>query len=192
MLCRSLWTAGLEGPGHVKLSGDGSVELQNVDPDSKDKGKEIAKLLDDAGLKAQYSENILYEIWKKACVNGTLNSCCAILDCNIKEFGQLKETASLIRIIIKEFADIAEVFGTKLDIEEVAKSIEKIYDPSQAGEHYPSMHQDLVQSKRATEIDYINGFVSRIGKEKNIKTPYCDLLTTLIHSKEQILIKEQK
>ncbi len=51
------------------------------------------------------------------------------------------------------------------------------------------MHQDLIQHHRLTEIDYINGYVSKKGKEFNIPTPYNDLLTTIVHSKEQLLIK---
>ena len=52
-----------------------------------------------------------------------------------------------------------------------------------AAEHYPSMHQDLVQHKRMTEIDYLNGYISRKGKEYGIDTPYCDYVTQMIHLK---------
>ncbi|MBN1067365.1 2-dehydropantoate 2-reductase [Clostridium botulinum] len=185
----TLWTAGLAGPGHVVLTGDGSLEVQNIDSDMEVEAREVCDILNQAGLKAHYSENVIFSIWRKACVNGTLNSCCTILDCNIKEFGELKETPELIRNIIKEFADIAAKYGVELNVEEVAKGIEKIYDPSQAGEHYPSMHQDLIQNHRLTEIDYINGYVSRKGKEFNIKTECNDLLTTMVHAKEQLLVK---
>ncbi|MBN1051492.1 2-dehydropantoate 2-reductase [Clostridium botulinum] len=185
----TLWTAGLAGPGHVVLTGDGSLEVQNIDSNMEVEAREICDILNQAGLKAHYSENVIFSIWRKACVNGTLNSCCTILDCNIKEFGELKETPELIRNIIKEFADIAAKYGVELNVEEVAKGIEKIYDPSQAGEHYPSMHQDLIQNHRLTEIDYINGYVSRKGKEFNIKTECNDLLTTMVHAKEQLLVK---
>ncbi|AOR23161.1 2-dehydropantoate 2-reductase [Clostridium taeniosporum] len=185
----TLWTAALAGPGHVVLTGDGSLEVQNIDPNMEVEARGICGILNEAGLKAHYSEDVIFSIWRKACVNGTLNSCCTILDCNIKEFGELKEASELIRNIIKEFADIAQKYGIELNVEEVAKAIEKIYDPSQAGEHYPSMHQDLIQKHRLTEIDYINGYVSRKGKEFNINTPYNDLLTTMVHAKEQLLIK---
>ncbi|NFO10028.1 2-dehydropantoate 2-reductase [Clostridium botulinum] len=185
----TLWTAGLAGPGHVVLTGDGSLEVQNIDSSMEVEAREICDILNEAGLKAHYSENVIFSIWRKACVNGTLNSCCTILDCNIKEFGELKEAPQLIRNIIKEFADIAAKYGVELNVEEVAKGIEKIYDPSQAGEHYPSMHQDLIQNHRLTEIDYINGYVSRKGKEFNINTECNDLLTTMVHAKEQLLVK---
>jgi len=49
------------------------------------------------------------------------------------------------------------------------------------------MYQDLINNHRLTEIDYINGAVSRKGKKYGIPTPYCDLLTQLIHCKEDIL-----
>ncbi|KRN89234.1 2-dehydropantoate 2-reductase [Ligilactobacillus ceti] len=185
----TLWTAGLQGPGHVVLSGDGNIEIQNVDPKSQAAAKEVCDVLTQAGLKAQYSENVIFSIWRKACVNGTLNSSCAILDCNIKEFGELSEAGSLIRKIIQEFAAISKTDGVILDVEEVAQGIEAIYDPDQAGAHYPSMHQDLVQNHRLTEIDYINGYVARKGQELGIATPYNQLLTTLVHAKEELLIK---
>ncbi|KGN03147.1 2-dehydropantoate 2-reductase [Clostridium novyi A str. 4570] len=185
----TLWTANLKGPGHVLLSGDGSLEVQNTDPRMDSEAKKVCDVLNEAGLKAHYSEDVIFSIWRKACVNGTLNSCCTILDCNIKQFGELKEAPELIRNIIKEFADVATKYGVNLDVEQVAKGIEKIYDPSQAGEHYPSMHQDLIQKHRLTEIDYINGYVSRKGKEFNIDTKYNDLLTILVHAKEQLLVK---
>lgn len=185
----TLWTAGLKGPGEVTLTGSGSLEVQNIDKTMEKEARYICDILSEAGLKAKYSENVLFSIWRKACVNGTLNSGCTILDCNIKEFGELKEAPSLIRAIIKEFSDIADKYGVKLDVEEVARGIEAIYDPSQAGAHYPSMHQDLIQHHRLTEIDYINGYVSKKGKEFNISTPFNDLLTMLVHGKEQLLIK---
>ena len=56
-----------------------------------------------------------------------------------------------------------------------------------AANHYPSMHQDLIQNHRLTEIDYINGAVARKGVRLGIATPYCQMITDLIHAKESIL-----
>lgn len=184
----TLWTAGLVGPGHVTLTGDGNLEVQNIDSSMTDAAKEICDVLSQAGLKAHYSENVVFSIWRKACVNGTLNSCCTLLDCNIRQFGSLGETSNIIRRIITEFSEVAKHYGVTLDVEETAKGIEAIYDPSQAGEHYPSMHQDLIQHHRRTEIDYINGYVSRKAKELGIAAPYNNLITSFIHAKEDLLV----
>ena len=56
-----------------------------------------------------------------------------------------------------------------------------------AAGHYPSMHQDLVQNHRLTEIDYINGAVAKKGDSLGIPTPYCHMITDLVHAKEHVL-----
>lgn len=184
----TVWTAGLKGPGHVVLTGSGSLEIQNLDPTDQAGAQKVCEVLNQAGLNAKYSEDVFWSIWRKACVNGTLNSLCTLLDCNIKQLGELTSTKKLIRKIIAEFAAVAQMEGVTLEVETIAKTVEALYDPSQAGAHYPSMHQDLIQKHRLTEIDYINGYVACKGKELAIPTPYNDLLTILIHDKEELLI----
>ena len=56
-----------------------------------------------------------------------------------------------------------------------------------AAPHYPSMHQDLVQNHRLTEIDFINGAVNAKAEKLGIDTPYCRLITQMVHAKEAIL-----
>lgn len=185
----TLWTSELIGPGHVKLTGNGNLEIQNLDPTMEDTAKKICQTLNNANLNAVYSKNVVLSIWKKACINGVLNSTCTILDCNIEEFGQLKNSKKIITKIIQEFSQIANKYNIFLNIDEIIKNVEQTYDPNEAGEHFPSMHQDLIQNHRLTEIDYINGYISKKGKEFDISTPYNDLLTMLIHSKEELLIK---
>lgn len=185
----TLWTSELIGPGHVKLTGSGNLEIQNLDSTMEDTAKKICQTLNNANLNAVYSKNVVLSIWKKACINGVLNSTCTILDCNIEEFGQLKNSKKIITKIIQEFSQIANKYNIFLNIDEIIKNVEQTYDPNEAGEHFPSMHQDLIQNHRLTEIDYINGYISKKGKEFDISTPYNDLLTMLIHSKEELLIK---
>ncbi|RZI48121.1 2-dehydropantoate 2-reductase [Lactococcus kimchii] len=183
----TMWTAGIEGPGRVKLFGEGSVELQNFAKGQEEAAIELAKILSQAGLNAKYSDNILYSIYRKACVNGTMNGLCTILDTNMAGFGATKFADEMVTKIVNEFAEIAAQEEVFLDVEEVIAHIETCFDPELIGLHYPSMYQDLIKHNRLTEIDYINGAVSRKGKKYHVPTPYCDFLTQLIHSKEEIL-----
>ncbi len=57
-----------------------------------------------------------------------------------------------------------------LFIKQIAKSYATVF---------PSMLQDLKKGKK-TEIDYLNGYVSKLGKELGIKTPINDEMTSLI------------
>jgi len=82
---------------------------------------------------------------------------------------------------------VAQYEGVELDLEEVVAHVESCFNPDTIGLHYPSMYQDLIKNHRMTEIDYINGAVSRKGRKYSIPTPYCDFLAQLIHSKEEIL-----
>ena len=183
----TMWTAGLEGPGKVKLFGDGSVELQNFISGEEDTAKKLAEVLTASGLNAKYSENIYYSIYRKACVNGTMNGLCTILDTNMAGVGATKSAHPMVVTIVKEFAAVAKQENVILDIDEVVQHVETCFDPDSIGLHYPSMYQDLIKNKRLTEIDYINGAVSRKGKKYGIPTPYCDFLTQLVHSKEELL-----
>ena len=184
----TLWTASLLGPAHVYISGDGSIELQNMVPEMADDAKELVEIFNMAGLKASYSENVLYSIWKKACVNGAMNATCAILDCNLMEFGTIEHADLYLRNILKEFAWAAKAEDNiELDVEEAFAVVKRSFDPERQGKHYPSMHQDLVQNHRLTEVDYLNGYVWKLGREKGVSTPYCEMITILTHGKEKIL-----
>ncbi|WP_125568425.1 2-dehydropantoate 2-reductase [Companilactobacillus insicii] len=183
----TMWTAGLVGPGQVKLFGEGSVELQNLGKGEEGAANELAQILSESGLNASYSDNIHYSIYRKACVNGTMNCLCSILDANMAEFGTTKPAHDIVVTVVNEFAAVAKAEGVDLDVDEVVEHVESCFDPNTIGKHYPSMYQDLINNHRLTEIDYINGAVSRKGKKYNIPTPYCDLLTQLIHCKEDIL-----
>lgn len=181
------WTAGLAGPGHASLVGTGSIEMENLDPSGKAFTLEVLEVFQKAGLNPVYSNNVRYSIWKKACINGTLNGLCTILDCNIADFGSLSIAGDLIETIVGEFASVAEVEGIILDQPQVIQAIEATYDVKAQGLHFPSMYQDLIRNHRKTEIDYINGAVWQKGMNYQISTPYCAFLTQLIHAKEELL-----
>lgn len=173
----TMWTAGLEGPGKAKLFGDGSVELQNLISGEEETAKKLAEILSESGLNAKYSNNIHYSIYRKACVNGTMNGLCTILDTNMAGLGETKPAHDMVVTIVNEFAAVAKFENVNLDIAEVVQHVETCFDPSTIGLHYPSMYQDLIKNNRLTEIDYINGAVSRKGKKYKVATPYCDFLT---------------
>ncbi|XEO93999.1 2-dehydropantoate 2-reductase [Latilactobacillus sakei] len=186
----TLWTAGLTGPGEISLSGSGSVELQNVAPEAKGAAEELVAMLSAAGLQATYSADVLFSIWRKACVNGTLNSLCALLDCNIAQLGRTSQVNALLTSIVTEFSAVAATEAVDLDVPTTIAHIDQLFDPTQAGEHYPSMHQDLIQHHRLTEIDYLNGYVARKGQERGIPTPVNQLITQLVHTKEALVIEK--
>lgn len=183
----TMWTAGMEGPGRPVLNGDGNVEIQNLKPEGEDFARKTVEVFAHAGLKAVYSENVRYSIWRKACVNGVLNGLCSILDCNMAEFGSIPESAEITKTIVTEFASVAAKEGVVLDQKEVCDHITAALAPEIAGTHYPSMYQDLRRNHRLSEIDIINGAVVRKAEAYGLSVPYCQLITRLIHGLEKLL-----
>lgn len=183
----TIWTAGLKGPGNVLLHGIGNLALQNFynSPVAEEKTKAIVDIFNNAELCAQYSEDVKSAIWKKACVNGCANATTALLDCNLDQFFNHQYTREVVTAIVQEFSTVAKTQDVQLDVEEIATFV--IEASRKVGAHYASMHQDLVQNKRLTEVDYINGAVSRIGKLNGVATPVCDLITQMIHIKETVI-----
>ena len=125
-LGNTLWTADLIGPGQVRLFGEGSVELQNIGEGKEAAAKELAEVLTASGLNASYSENIRYSIYRKACVNGTLNGLCSILDVNIAQFGNTATARQMVQTIVGEFAAVAAHESVELDVPEVVAHIENL------------------------------------------------------------------
>lgn len=181
----TVWTAGIDAPGVTQLNGQGPVELQNSDPEEIEAALTIVELLKKSGLYGVYSTNVKYTTWRKACVNGTMNALCALLDTTIEKVFESSTIDSMLTGIVSEFSALAErQDNIKLDVEETISYLKTVAD--KVGAHYPSMHQDLA-NKRPTEIDYLNGAVAEASRRFGLQAPYCQKITDLIHAKEEIL-----
>ncbi len=161
----TMWLAGLKGPGHAHLEGPGSISVQHILGDEQSVA-DIIEMLDEAGL-------------------NVMNPTCTILDCTIGELFGTEAGLNLVQGIFKEFIAVAKSEADGIDEEAIWKYV--IDASKKASNHYPSMHQDLVQHGRKTEIDYLNGAVVFKGKRAGIPTPYCQMITDMVHSKESML-----
>ena len=83
--------------------------------------------------------------------------------------------------IILETRDVALADGVNVSEDECLFMFNKIVDSMQTNKS--SMAFD-VQYKRKTEIDFISGAVSKIGKKHGVKTPLNDLMYKMIKVKE--------
>ncbi|MBO1306290.1 oxidoreductase [Enterococcus sp. 669A] len=181
----TLWSSELEAAGHIRATGSGSIELQPINETSKERTLELLATLNLAGLNADLSEDVLLSIWKKAAFNSVLNTYCAILDCNVGEFGASPQAMILTEKVVAEFVQVAEKVGVPLTADSVLETVRNVFSPEESGHHYPSMHQDLAKGRK-TEVDYLNGAVAKIGAKAGVNTPVNSLLTAIIHAQEDI------
>ena len=181
----TVWTSGLGGPGILEAHGIGKTELKQVKEINIEKTLALVERFNDAGLNIKYSADTYQSIWHKAGLNCVLNSYCTLIDCNINQYGNYDKNLELTRAVLNEVTAVGRAEGIDVKQEVIEKNIENLFSLETGGAHYPSLYQDM-KNGRLTEIDYLNGEVSRLGKIHNIPTPVCDVITLMIHSKEFI------
>lgn len=186
----TIWAAGLDRPGVFHSSPTGNIELQNLvdSAEAKHKAHDLVDLLNRGDLNAVYSENVKFSIWRKACVNGTSNTLCTLLETNVAGLNNSKHHQKILRPIVEEFVTAAKLSGVDLDAANILQYLDKVFHNPALMHHYPSMYQDLIKNHRPTEIDYLNGAVAKILQAHGMAAPVCQLLTDLIHAKEDLLI----
>ena len=171
------------GPGRIKFEGGGATEIQPLNENGQKEVEQIISTFQSAGLETRYSENVIYYMWRKACLNGVLNPTDALLETNNVGFAKGPDAKALTQSIVDEFISVAKKEGITLDREEILNHIEEAFSVP----HYPSMYQDLIKNHRLTEIDYINGAVWKKGQKYGVATPYNACITVLVHTKEVLM-----
>lgn len=119
---------------------------------------------------------------RKLVVNAGLNPIAAILDSRNGELLQNPNGQALLRGVCAEAAQIlTELNATAEELVELVQAMLK-----NAASNYCSTAQDM-KAKRLTEVDYINGYLVRLARERNIPAPTNEFLVNMVHAKEHIL-----
>ncbi|MCU7557241.1 ketopantoate reductase family protein [Macrococcus capreoli] len=184
ILAVTMWSAGLKGPGELILEGSGNIEFGYPDGHMDAFIENLKVILDQAQLNGVISNDIVTTIWNKALVNCCFNTYCSVTDKRIGEFGAYEKADEMLIPLVKEIIAVGATKGAKLDLDATMDKFHKMYSPDVVGLHYPSMTQDI-HNGRKTEVDFLTGAVSRFGDEAGIETPYCDILTHLVHQIEK-------
>ncbi|AMC93116.1 2-dehydropantoate 2-reductase [Erysipelothrix larvae] len=181
----TLWSSGLKGPGVLNAVGSGSIEMQQVNNLESDFDAKLLTTLNDAGLNAAYSKDVIQSIWHKVSLNCVLNTYCTLIDCNIGEYGAYEKHQELTDLILNEIIAVGKKEGIEVIYDIVANNIKGVFSPEKAGGHYPSLYQDIASGRR-TEIDALNGAIVKLGEKHGVETPVCKAITLMIHSKENV------
>lgn len=107
-----------------------------------------------------YHEDIKEKQWQKLAINCVINPITALN--NIKNGDVLKpEFSALKKQLIDEFVNIAKLEGIEFNADILTQTINQVALNTSA--NISSMLSD-VQAKKATEVDYINGYLTAVAK----------------------------
>jgi len=132
------------------------------------------------------TDDIWAAIWGKVIYNCALNPLGAILEVPYGKLGENEDTRAIIKGVIREIFDVMRAKGVRphcKDADDYYRFLMERQLPPTVG-HRASMLQDITKGRR-TEIDALNGAISRYAQELGIDTPYNDLLTSIIKFKEK-------
>jgi 2-dehydropantoate 2-reductase len=172
------------GPGHVQWDVKGDTTIGPFEP-SPAAMAEIERLADACtrgGMPTMAVEDARGPQWRKLIFNAATNPIGALTGLT---HGRVVEDAGLRRLVsglVDEGKAVAAVQGIELDADP-EELIDHAARPDVAYDHKASMLQD-VEAHRPTEIDYLNGGVSRFGREQGVPTPLNDAVTALIKGLE--------
>jgi 2-dehydropantoate 2-reductase len=164
-------------PGRIKHAGRGDLV---VGPKTE-KTERLAAVFERAGVPCSISENIAGELWTKLVWNCALNAISALGRVKYGQIAASSYARQVVRSLVEEIWAVASVAGIRFpDLQDVDAAFAgacKI--ATQIPGALSSTAQDILRGKR-TEIDSLNGYISRRGAELGVSTLVNHALYTMV------------
>ena len=169
--------ASVPHPGTIKHVGRGDLVIgpRNV------RTERLASLFEPAGVPCRISDNIEGELWTKLTWNCALNAISALGRAKYGQIAASEDARKVVAEIVDEVlavARAANIHPPGLEDPKAALA-GALKVAAQMSEALSSTAQDMLRNKR-TEIDSLNGYISRRGAQLGVPTPVNHALYTLV------------
>jgi len=135
-----------------------------------------------AGMPASAVADARPAQWRKVIFNAATNPIGALTRLPHGRVCERPDLRALVSTLVDEGKAVAAAQEITLDADP-EDLIDHAARPEVAYDHKASMLQD-VEARRATEIDFLNGGISRFGRELGVPTPLQDAVTQLVKALE--------
>jgi 2-dehydropantoate 2-reductase len=162
-------------PGLTVHAGRGDTWVGALNPVGHPLVKRVTQLLADSGLAVHPEQDILAQLWQKLVINAGINAFTVVLDCPNGEILEQPFYQRWINPLCREISHLLAAAGQPEHTPEALReSIEAVARRTAA--NTSSMRADVL-ARRTTEIDFINGYLMRLGRQHGIPTPVNQMLT---------------
>lgn len=177
----------LNGPGDVDFIGKkntGTINIVNQTEQPDDFTQNVLEEFTAAGLGPTLTTNFLGTLLTKVIYNSVVNTLCSMFRLKEGEFISADVAPKLIHRLVTEAYHVCDLAGIK-PLQTSEEETQVIVDATSKVTplHYPSMYQDI-RKKRPTEVDYINGYLYKLGQEHGFEASSHDFLRDLVHLAE--------
>ncbi len=140
----------ITGRGYFRIGGKGNFDLS---------------VFRDSGINAEWSDNIIQEIYRKAAINSVINPITAIFKVRNGSILENPYLWSIARIVASENKTLLEKMGYDINVENDVNETCRV-----TSKNVSSMLQDIMNNKR-TEIESISGELVRLGEKYGMNMP---------------------
>lgn len=191
-------------PGHViqTAAPDVTFTVGELSGEITPRIQEIARILNLCAT-SKISTNIMGHLWSKLAVNCMGNAMAGITGCFAGRLFQDERVRHIYRRIAAEVIAVGKALGYRVEpvlgistelwehsTETHIDAIEQVMleQGQDSSEHYSSLFHDIFKG-RPTEIDWLNGYVIRRGKDAGIPTPANEAVYRLVKEVEEGKLK---
>jgi 2-dehydropantoate 2-reductase len=169
--------ASVPAAGTVKHVGRGDLVLGPQNEITQ----RVAAVFNRANVPCRISENLAGELWTKLVWNCALNALSALGKVTYGEILASADAKQLLETTVYEVLAVAKASGIQpAGLEDPKAALAGAYKVAeQMAATRSSTAQDMMRNKK-TEIDSLNGFIVRRGRELNIPVPVNHALFTLV------------
>ena len=163
-------------PGVIEHYKRGALKIGELDGQKTPRVNQIAQLFFDAGVVCQISSDMRRAKWEKMCWNCVFNPLTVLFnDCVAKALDH-PEMLPMISGVVQEVVAVARAKGIALS-EDMAEAV--VQSSQELRDIHTSMYDDW-KAGRPTEIDELNGYIAKKGKELGVSTPLNKSLTAMV------------
>jgi 2-dehydropantoate 2-reductase len=175
--------ASVPAPGTVKHVGRGDLVLGPQNEITE----RVATVFTRAKVPCRISENLIGELWTKLVWNCALNALSALGRVTYGEILASVDARQLLETTVYEVLAVAKASGVQpAGLEDPKAALAGAYKVAESmAATRSSTAQDMMRGKK-TEIDSLNGFIVRRGRELKIAVPVNHALFTLVKLAEKI------
>ena len=139
--------------------------------------RDLVGFLATAGVNVTISSDVMAELWSKLMVNCAYNAVSGLAQATYGKLTSMPEVRAIQEAVVREVVAVAAAEGVNLPLEHSLRAMECIAlgMPGQLS----STAQDMARGK-PSEIDHLNGFVARRGRELGVPTPVNQTLHALV------------
>ena len=174
--------ASVPEPARVKHVGRGDLVIGSRSARSE----KVAALFERAGVGCRISGNIDGELWTKLIWNCALNAVSALGRARYGQIAASEDARKVVEAAVNEVLAVAAAARIRLPGVETPEAglAGALKIATQMSNAISSTGQDLMRGKR-TEIDSLNGYISRRGTELGVPTPVNHALYALVKLAEE-------